>query len=108
MFITHPQGSQAVVYAFYWLIPPAAWALRLIGKNNVFLISIQSTFVAHAAGSIIWLYTIPMSAAQWTLLIPLVAIERLTIAGCSTLVAYGLGYVKHISITSVVRAFVIH
>jgi hypothetical protein len=92
-FITHPIAGNAAVYSAYWIIPPAVFALRRIQKKSgLFLISLQSTFVAHAVGSIIWLYMIPMTATQWLQLIPLVAIERLTLASASVLVVVALGY----------------
>jgi hypothetical protein len=39
-----------------------------------------STFIAHAVGSTIWIYTVPMTAQMWLGLMPLVAIERLCFA----------------------------
>jgi hypothetical protein len=91
LFITNPAGKQAAPYASYWLIPIALWTLRILNltpTNTWFATSLnalQSTFIAHAVGSIIWLYVVPMSANQWLALIPVVAIERLLIAGMSVL-----------------------
>ena len=42
--------------------------------------ALASTFIAHAVGSVIWLYTVPMTAAAWIALIPLVACERMLYA----------------------------
>ncbi len=39
--------------------------------------ALASTFIAHAVGSVIWLYTVPMVASAWLALIPIVACERL-------------------------------
>lgn len=76
-FVTHPVGSQAALYAFYWLIPVG---LYFAPHKNLFLTALASTFVAHAVGSTIWIYTVPMTAEMWTGLIPLVAIERFCFA----------------------------
>jgi hypothetical protein len=91
LFITHPTGQHAAVYASYWLIPMALWALRTANYTpaNAWLAvstnALQSTFIAHAVGSIVWLYTVQMSAGHWLALIPVVAVERLLITGMSVL-----------------------
>ena len=86
LFIAHPTGNGAIAYTFYWIIPMLAWAARHVTNTSMsFIFALQSTFVAHAVGSVIWLYTVPMTSEQWLALIPLVAIERLTIAGSSSL-----------------------
>jgi hypothetical protein len=91
LFVTHPTGQHASLYACYWLIPLTLWALRIakLTTNNTWLNStinaLQSTFVAHAVGGIIWLYAVPMTAAQWLCLVPVVAVERLLIAGISVI-----------------------
>lgn len=77
LFIIHPVGAQAFPYALYWLIPIALYFTR---RNNLFLQSLGSTFVAHAVGSVIWLYTVPMTADLWLSLIPIVLIERFLFA----------------------------
>jgi hypothetical protein len=75
LFWVHPIGAQAWPYALYWLIPVVLYCLGN-NKNNVYT-ALGSTFIAHAAGSIIWLYTVPMTSQQWLALIPVVAVERL-------------------------------
>jgi hypothetical protein len=64
-------------------------------SGTTFLHALQSTFVAHALGAIIWLLTGTLTADQWTALIPAVAFERLMIAGLSTCVWYGIQRVAH-------------
>jgi len=76
-FVCHPVGNQAYTYALYWFIP---MALYFVPHKNLFLTALGSTFIAHAVGSAIWIYTVPMTAQMWTDLIPLVAIERLCFA----------------------------
>jgi hypothetical protein len=81
LFVWQQHAHGAFVYSFYWLIPPALYFLK--SKNeiaNLFVTSLSTVFVAHAVGSIMWLFTIPMSAEVWIALIPVVAIERLVLA----------------------------
>ncbi len=85
LFALHPVGNQAFSYALYWLIPMAIFFARRY-VSSVFLTALSSTFIAHAVGSVIWLYTVPMTSAQWLGLIPIVAAERLVFAVGATLV----------------------
>lgn len=90
IFMLHPTAHGAWPYALYWLIPIVIYASNHTGNN--LLIALQSTFVAHAVGSIMWLFLVPMTPAQWLALIPVVALERLSIAviaaGLFTLIRY--------------------
>jgi hypothetical protein len=81
LFIMHPIGYQAAPYSFYWVIPVAIYFFK---KRTVFLESLGSTFIAHAVGSVLWLYMFNMSAQMWLALIPVVAIERLFFASTMT------------------------
>jgi hypothetical protein len=76
-FLAHPIGFQAALYSFYWLIPVA---LYFIKTRSFFLEALGATFIAHAVGSIFWLYLVPMPAIYWWILIPVVAVERLFFA----------------------------
>ena len=77
LFVIHPVGGQAFVYSFYWFIPVA---LFFIPQRSLFLQALGSTFIAHAVGSVIWLYTVPMAATTWMGLMPLVLFERIAFA----------------------------
>jgi hypothetical protein len=77
LFILHPIGFYAFLYTWYWFIPMGLYFLK---NKNFFLQALSSTFIAHAVGSVIWIYTVPMSIDQWHALIPIVAIERFTFA----------------------------
>lgn len=79
LFMIHPIGSTACVYSFYWLIPIGLHYFKK-DQDSIFLQSLGSTFVAHAVGSVVWLYAVAMPAYQWYALIPVVAIERLFFA----------------------------
>ena len=77
LFVIHPVGAQAFVYSLYWLIPVV---LYFVSKKSLFLQALGSTFIAHAVGSVIWLYTMPMTAAMWMGLMPIVLFERILFA----------------------------
>jgi hypothetical protein len=77
LFIIHPIGAQAFVYSLYWLIPVT---LYFMPRKSIFLQALGSTFIAHAVGSVIWLYTVPMTAATWIGLMPVVLAERILFA----------------------------
>ncbi|MBN1157067.1 hypothetical protein JXA85_05590 [Candidatus Woesearchaeota archaeon] len=80
LFILHPVGRQAWFYCLYWLIPILGVVLPKKVPGRLFFRSLGATFTAHAVGSVIFLYTVPMEAAQWIGLIPVVAYERLLFA----------------------------
>ncbi|PKN03503.1 hypothetical protein CVU75_01930 [Candidatus Dependentiae bacterium HGW-Dependentiae-1] len=93
LFVVHPVGAQVWYYSLYWLIPVGMY-MRNNKLSAVFLSALGSTFIAHAVGSVIWLYTVPMSASVWRALVPVVAVERLVFAaGMSAgycVIAYGM------------------
>lgn len=87
LFCIHPVGYQAFYYSWYWFIPMGIYCF---GGNTIYNRAITASFIAHAVGSIIWLYMGRIVVAQvWTALIPVVIIERLYIAlgmlGCVAL-----------------------
>lgn len=77
LFIAHPVGFAVAPYTFYWFIPIL---LGFVTRKSIFMHSISSTFIAHAVGSVIWLYATPMTPEFWYALIPMVAVERLVMA----------------------------
>jgi len=77
LFVIHPTGAQAFVYSLYWLIPVV---LYFFPQRSLFLQALGSTFVAHAVGSVIWLYTVPMTVNMWVALVPIVFFERILFA----------------------------
>lgn len=87
LFIAHPVGGQAAPYAAYWLIPVG---IAMISNKNIFIHSLSSTFIAHAVGSVIWLYADPATPEFWYALIPLVVVERLVMASGMTLAYYAI------------------
>lgn len=71
-FIAHPVGRQAWFFSLFWLIPIIAHWLpgRLLSR------SFGATFTAHAIGSALWIWTVPMPVEAWIALIPTVIMER--------------------------------
>lgn len=76
LFIIHPVGKAAWVYSLFWLIPILGKVLPEKIPGRLFFRSYGATFTAHAVGSVLWLYTVPMTAEQWLGLIPVTAYER--------------------------------
>jgi hypothetical protein len=74
LFIAHPVGIDAWPYTLYWLIPIIIYFLNY---KNIALRALGAVFVAHAVGSVIWIYSHPMTSQVWLALIPIVAVERL-------------------------------
>jgi hypothetical protein len=77
LFAAHSVGSQAFVYSLYWLIPVIIF---YIPRESLFLRALGSTFIAHAVGSVIWVYAVPMIPVVWISLMPIVALERIFFA----------------------------
>lgn len=81
-FLVHPVGGAAWAYTLFWLIP---MALYVSNTDHVFVRALSSTLVAHAVGSVFWLYLHPsMTASMWLALIPVVIVERLLFASAMT------------------------
>lgn len=72
-FLANPVGREAWYFALFWVIPFAAWPFR-----NRFLVarSLAATFASHAVGGAVWVWAFPTTAVYWTMLIPIVALER--------------------------------
>ncbi|MCX5923226.1 MAG: hypothetical protein NTU89_01535 [Candidatus Dependentiae bacterium] len=77
LFSYHEVGRVAWVYSLYWIIPMALFFVRDLPWSR----ALSASFVAHAVGSVVWLYTASIPACVWIGLIPVVFIERLLIAG---------------------------
>ncbi|OGB97601.1 hypothetical protein A3F06_03660 [candidate division TM6 bacterium RIFCSPHIGHO2_12_FULL_36_22] len=82
-FIFNPIGGQAWIYALLWIIP----MLANLFFTGLFVRALRSTFAAHAIGSLIHLYTMPMAAGLWISIIPVVLVERLLFA-CGIMIVY--------------------
>jgi hypothetical protein len=84
LFVAHPVGAQAYVYALLWCIPVLIHCLRYTKfsfAHSFFAQALSATFAAHAVGSVLWLYFMPaMQAQTWILLTPVSLGERLFFA----------------------------
>jgi hypothetical protein len=85
LFLAHPVGFAAGVYTLYWWIPVL---IAFYTGNSVFLTALGSTFTAHAAGSVLWLYWVPMQPATFISLMPIVLFERVAFACGMTILFY--------------------
>lgn len=75
-FWLHPIGQQAWYFALFWTVPLLAKFL----PDKLLLRSFGATFTAHAMGTAFWIWTVPMTVAQWNTLIPIVVYERVVFA----------------------------
>lgn len=101
LFLIHPVGLAAAPYSFYWVIP------MLIGTGlfrSLYAAALGATFTAHAVGSVIWLYTVPMEPSAWLALIPQVALERITFAAGLVVLHYGITFMYRATMHMMQRA----
>lgn len=91
LFVVHPVGRQAFVYSLFWLLPIGVYFYE---QRCVFMTALASTLVAHAVGSVIWLYSVPMTSNQWLALIPMVAVERLCYAAGMMVLYYTVSFLS--------------
>ena len=87
-FIVNPVGSQIWAYSLFWLIP----IITAFFKKNIFLQSLGSTFIAHAIGTVIWIWAVPTIPAFWLVLVPIVIVERMMFALGMTIMHKALCY----------------
>lgn len=76
LFMVHPIGSQVFYYSFYWLIPVSLYFV----PRSIYTRSLSATFIAHAIGSVVWLYFRGLDVSVWNMLMPVVIVERLLMA----------------------------
>jgi hypothetical protein len=77
LFCMHPVGQSVFYYSWYWFIPMIIYYFI---PNNICSRALSASFLAHAVGSVIWLYFAHVPIQAWTILMPMVPIERLLIA----------------------------
>lgn len=75
-FVANPVGREVWYFSLFWLIPIVAFFKR----DNLYIKSLGSTFMAHAVGGAAWVWALSLPAAAWKALIPVVAFERLAFA----------------------------
>lgn len=108
-FWATPAGAGAWYFALFWAVPILVVAINVLVEQiatvktvlnmigdflssipvlgkilpsypQLFLLSLGATFTAHAVGGAIWAWSIPMTSAAWTALVPVVIYERLVFA----------------------------
>lgn len=87
LFLLNPAGLKAWFYPMLWLIPIVA---AFFAQKNIVIRALGSTFMAHAIGSVLWLYLVPMQTTDWLIAMPLALVERCTFA--AGMVAVYCGY----------------
>ncbi|MDO8486972.1 MAG: hypothetical protein Q7S45_01605 [Candidatus Curtissbacteria bacterium] len=72
-FLANPVGREVWYFTLFWFIPFVVWPFR-----SRFLVarSLATTFASHAVGGAVWVWAFPTTPAYWTMLIPIVALER--------------------------------
>ena len=91
LFVINPIGSQIPAYVLYWLIPVFITAS---GIENMFLKALSATFIAHAVGTVIFVYSVPSDVSLWANLAKIVWLERIVIALGMTVVYKAVVLVK--------------
>lgn len=76
IFLVHPVGLQSWFMALYWLIPITIAFLPKRFAQNLVLKSFGATFTAHAVGSALWAWTVPMTKGAWLAVFAVVPYER--------------------------------
>ncbi|BDC34946.1 hypothetical protein Noda2021_09040 [Candidatus Dependentiae bacterium Noda2021] len=99
LYLAHPQA--AVCYAALWLIP---LAFSLKNKCSVFATAFSSTLIAHAVGSVIWIYTVPMTHSGWVALTPIALAERVIFAAGMSLIYYAVQHARNYARNGIVLA----
>ena len=77
LFCVHPVGQQVFYYSWYWFVP---MIIYVFAQDTIYSRACTASFIAHAVGSVIWLYCGTVPVQVWAALMPIVAIERILIA----------------------------
>jgi len=84
-FFIHPIGREVWYFSLFWLIPIIV--VFLPQKLKIPSMALGATFVDHAVGSVLYLYTMNIPAEAWISAIPQVMRERLSF-GIGILLSY--------------------
>lgn len=91
LFVIHPVGFYAWSYSMYWLVPVILFFNK---SETIFSRALSSVLIAHAVGSVVWLYTHDMTPEFWLSLIPVVAVERIVMALSVTMIDLAIQKIK--------------
>ena len=76
-FVAHPVGREVWYFSLFWTIPIICYFLQ---ERWLLARALGATFMAHAVGGALWVWFVPLPAAVWVSLIPVVIMERLLFA----------------------------
>ncbi|MBI4093359.1 hypothetical protein HY417_00190 [Candidatus Kaiserbacteria bacterium] len=76
-FIANPVGREVWYFSLFWTIPIIAYFFQ---KKYLVARALGATFAAHSVGGALWIWLVPLPAAVWIGLIPVVIMERLIFA----------------------------
>lgn len=72
IYVSSDVGNHVWYYSAFWFLP----IICMFFKPTRFVRAVQSTFVQHATGAIMWLYFSDLTPQAWERLFPIVPIER--------------------------------
>src|SRR3989338_5364527 len=76
-FVAHPVGREVWYFSLFWTIPIIAYFFQ---EKYLIARALGATFAAHSVGGALWIWLVPLPAAVWIGLIPVVIMERLLFA----------------------------
>ena len=76
-FVANPVGREVWYFSLFWTIPIIAYFFQ---EKYLVARALGATFAAHSVGGALWIWLVPLPAAVWIGLIPVVIMERLLFA----------------------------
>ena len=76
-FVAHPVGREVWYFSLFWTIPIICYFFQ---ERWLLARALGATFMAHSVGGALWVWFVPIPAAVWVGLIPVVIMERLLFA----------------------------
>lgn len=74
-FIANPVGREVWYFSLFWVIPIVCYFFQ---DRYLLARSLGATMTAHSVGGALWIWLVPLPAAVWVGLIPIVIVERLS------------------------------
>ena len=84
LFVLHPVAREAWYFSLFWTIPIIAHFFQASAVHQKPWYHVCSPF----SRGVIWAWTVPMTPEMWTLLIPVVIVERVLFAFGAQLLVY--------------------
>ena len=76
-FVANPVGREVWYFSLFWTIPIVCYFFQ---ERWLLARALGATFMAHSVGGALWVWFVPIPAAVWASLIPIVIMERLLYA----------------------------